>query len=48
MENLQVYPMHECKRYIVECCNLINSEWPRSKLARYGRLTYLSVLHFQF
>ncbi|XP_073975057.1 N-alpha-acetyltransferase 80 isoform X2 [Rhodnius prolixus] len=45
MENLQVYPMHECKRYIVECCNLINSEWPRSKLARLQSL-YMSSDQF--
>ncbi|BES98857.1 N-acetyltransferase 6 (GCN5-related) [Nesidiocoris tenuis] len=33
-EFLQVMAMHECKHLIMEACNLINSEWPRSKTAR--------------
>jgi len=34
MEYLQVLPIHHCKEFIVPCCDLINSEWPRSKTAR--------------
>ncbi|KAK9499692.1 hypothetical protein O3M35_002694 [Rhynocoris fuscipes] len=35
MEDLQVYPVHKCcRKEIVACCDLINSEWPRSKMAR--------------
>ncbi|KAF6202117.1 hypothetical protein GE061_004515 [Apolygus lucorum] len=33
-EFLQVLCMHECKHLILEACNLLNSEWPRSKSAR--------------
>uniref|UniRef100_A0A0A9XG11 N-acetyltransferase 6 n=1 Tax=Lygus hesperus TaxID=30085 RepID=A0A0A9XG11_LYGHE len=33
-EFLQVLCMHECKHLIIEACNLLNSEWPRSKAAR--------------
>ncbi|XP_014290236.1 N-alpha-acetyltransferase 80 isoform X1 [Halyomorpha halys] len=45
MEFLQVYPIHKCKQFIVECCDLINSEWPRSKAARLQSL-YMSCDKF--
>ncbi|KAL1130934.1 hypothetical protein AAG570_012175 [Ranatra chinensis] len=34
MEFLQVLPVHRCKQYVSDCCDLINSEWPRTKAAR--------------
>lgn len=41
MEFLNVYPIHRSKEFIAECCDLINSEWPRSKVARLQSL-YMS------
>ncbi|CAH1389668.1 unnamed protein product [Nezara viridula] len=41
MEFLQVCPIHKSKQFILECCDLINSEWPRSKAARLQSL-YMS------
>lgn len=33
-DNLVVVPIHARKDLINDCCDLINSEWPRSKTAR--------------
>ncbi|XP_014252336.1 N-acetyltransferase 6 [Cimex lectularius] len=34
MEHLQVYPVHKYRQYVLDCCDLLNSEWPKSKSAR--------------
>lgn len=32
--DLPVVPLHRHPQYMMECCRLINSEWPRSETAR--------------
>ncbi|KAI4468421.1 n-acetyltransferase 6 [Holotrichia oblita] len=32
--DLPVVPLHKFPQYTMECCRLINSEWPRSETAR--------------
>ncbi|GJQ66251.1 hypothetical protein Trydic_g4305 [Trypoxylus dichotomus] len=32
--DLPVVPLHKHPQYTMECCKLINSEWPRSETAR--------------
>nr|CAI5860675.1 unnamed protein product [Callosobruchus analis] len=34
MNNTSVYPLHKHKRYLLDCCRLINEEWKRSETAR--------------
>lgn len=34
MEELEVIPLHKSAKYMLECCQLINSEWKRSETAR--------------
>lgn len=45
MECLHVFPIHRCPSLIPDCCDLINSEWPRSKSARLQSL-YMSSEKF--
>lgn len=35
MERFEVFPLHRNKHLIKQCCAVINSEWPRSEMARY-------------
>eukprot|EP00102_Acyrthosiphon_pisum_P023036 XP_016660246.1 PREDICTED: N-acetyltransferase 6 isoform X2 [Acyrthosiphon pisum] len=34
MERFEVFPLHRNKHLIKQCCAVINSEWPRSEMAR--------------
>ncbi|XP_025204243.1 N-acetyltransferase 6 [Melanaphis sacchari] len=34
MERFEVIPIHRNKHFIKQCCAVINSEWPRSEMAR--------------
>ncbi|KAL4130914.1 hypothetical protein QTP88_008289 [Uroleucon formosanum] len=34
MERFEVFPLHRHKHLIKQCCAVINSEWPRSEMAR--------------
>ncbi|XP_060842113.1 N-alpha-acetyltransferase 80 [Rhopalosiphum padi] len=34
MEQFEVFPLHRYKHLTKQCCAVINSEWPRSEMAR--------------
>lgn len=43
MERFEVFPLHQNKHLIKQCCAVINSEWPRSEMARYYLLNLLII-----
>jgi len=43
MEQFEVFPLHRNKHFIKQCCAVINSEWPRSEMARYYLLNLLII-----
>jgi len=50
MEQFEVFPLHRYKHLTKQCCAVINSEWPRSEMARYllNSLITNQVSHISF